>query len=153
MGRNFDDYPGFQPFRSWANTYAQDCKWKSILVPIPNHFQKPKSSSPRQCALQWLWRRPPLQIALCSMRTSGPKWVIRLSDKPCTDIQLIVQVGTTLQCTIGTLAYLTGQLTRPSDHFKHSSYAQYLCTYSQASCCWQEVVSKHLLSSSQYHKT
>ena len=26
MGRNFDDYPGFQPFRSWANTYAQDCK-------------------------------------------------------------------------------------------------------------------------------
>ena len=25
MGRNFDDYPGFQPFRSWANTYAQDC--------------------------------------------------------------------------------------------------------------------------------
>ena len=27
MGRNFDDYPGFQPFRSWANTYAQDCMW------------------------------------------------------------------------------------------------------------------------------
>ena len=26
MGRNFDDYPRFQPFRSWANTYAQDCK-------------------------------------------------------------------------------------------------------------------------------
>ena len=26
MGRNFDDYPGFQPMRSWANTYAQDCK-------------------------------------------------------------------------------------------------------------------------------
>ena len=25
MGQNFDDYPGFQPFRSWANTYAQDC--------------------------------------------------------------------------------------------------------------------------------
>ena len=25
MGRNFDDYPGFQPFRSWVNTYAQDC--------------------------------------------------------------------------------------------------------------------------------
>ena len=25
MGRNFDDYPGFQPMRSWANTYAQDC--------------------------------------------------------------------------------------------------------------------------------
>ena len=25
MGRNFDDFPGFQPFRSWANTYAQDC--------------------------------------------------------------------------------------------------------------------------------
>ena len=25
MGRNFDDYPGVQPFRSWANTYAQDC--------------------------------------------------------------------------------------------------------------------------------
>ena len=27
MGQNFDDYPGFQPFRSWANTYAQDCIW------------------------------------------------------------------------------------------------------------------------------
>ena len=26
MGRNFDDYTGFHPFRSWANTYAQDCK-------------------------------------------------------------------------------------------------------------------------------
>ena len=25
MGQNFDDYPGFQPVRSWANTYAQDC--------------------------------------------------------------------------------------------------------------------------------
>ena len=25
MGRNFDVYPGFQPMRSWANTYAQDC--------------------------------------------------------------------------------------------------------------------------------
>ena len=25
MGRNFYDYPGFQPFRSWGNTYAQDC--------------------------------------------------------------------------------------------------------------------------------
>ena len=25
MGRNFDNYPGFQPMRSWANTYAQDC--------------------------------------------------------------------------------------------------------------------------------
>ena len=29
MGRNFDDYPGFQPFRSWANTYAQDCMYQS----------------------------------------------------------------------------------------------------------------------------
>ena len=25
MGRKFDDYPGFQPMRFWANTYAQDC--------------------------------------------------------------------------------------------------------------------------------
>ena len=24
-GRNLDDNPGFQPMRSWANTYAQDC--------------------------------------------------------------------------------------------------------------------------------
>ena len=31
MGRNFDDYPGFQPFRSWANTYAQDCKFPFSL--------------------------------------------------------------------------------------------------------------------------
>ena len=28
MERNFDDYPGFHPMRSWANTYyAQDCKF------------------------------------------------------------------------------------------------------------------------------
>ena len=27
MGRNFDDYLGFKPFRFWANTYAQDCTW------------------------------------------------------------------------------------------------------------------------------
>ena len=26
MGRNFDDYPGFQPMRSWINTYAKDCR-------------------------------------------------------------------------------------------------------------------------------
>ena len=41
MGQNFDDYPGFQPMRSWANTYAQDCKdwfliskhiWDSIHI-------------------------------------------------------------------------------------------------------------------------
>ena len=25
MGRNFDDYPSFQPMRSWVNTYAKDC--------------------------------------------------------------------------------------------------------------------------------
>ena len=24
MGRNFYDYPGLQPFRSWGNTYAQE---------------------------------------------------------------------------------------------------------------------------------
>ena len=29
MGQNFDDYPGFQPMRSSANTYAQDCKSNS----------------------------------------------------------------------------------------------------------------------------
>ena len=23
MGQNFDDYPGFQPMRSWANTYVE----------------------------------------------------------------------------------------------------------------------------------
>ena len=27
MGRKFDDYPGFQQMRSWANTYAQDCMY------------------------------------------------------------------------------------------------------------------------------
>ena len=35
MGRNFDDYPGFQPFRSWANTYAQDCTY--ILNTVHSH--------------------------------------------------------------------------------------------------------------------
>ena len=32
MGQNFDDYPGFQPFRSWANTYAQDCIFKQNFM-------------------------------------------------------------------------------------------------------------------------
>ena len=32
MGRNFDDYPGFLPFRSWANTYAQDCRFMSFMI-------------------------------------------------------------------------------------------------------------------------
>ena len=27
MGQNFDDYPGFQLMRSWANTYAQNCNF------------------------------------------------------------------------------------------------------------------------------
>ena len=31
MGQNFDDYPGLQPMRSWANTYAQPCNVKSRL--------------------------------------------------------------------------------------------------------------------------
>ena len=26
-----DDYPGFQPIRSWANTYAQDCSSRQDL--------------------------------------------------------------------------------------------------------------------------
>ena len=38
MGRNFDDNPGFQPFRSWANTYAQDC----IKVILFDHFSNIK---------------------------------------------------------------------------------------------------------------
>ena len=38
MDRNFDDYPGFQPFRSWANTYAQDCitDKKESRFEVPN---------------------------------------------------------------------------------------------------------------------
>ena len=28
MGKNFDDNPGFQLFRSWANNYAQDCTYE-----------------------------------------------------------------------------------------------------------------------------
>ena len=32
MGRNFDDYPGFQPMRSWANTYAQDYICRYVIV-------------------------------------------------------------------------------------------------------------------------
>ena len=31
MGQKFDDYPGFQSMRSWANTYAQDCSTFIIL--------------------------------------------------------------------------------------------------------------------------
>ena len=32
MGQNFDDYPGFQTMRSWANTYAQDCICRYVIV-------------------------------------------------------------------------------------------------------------------------
>ena len=35
MGQNFDDYPGFQPFRSWANTYAQDCNQVAVACLCP----------------------------------------------------------------------------------------------------------------------
>ena len=34
MGQNFDDYLGFQPMRSWANTYVLDCIkgfWTAVL--------------------------------------------------------------------------------------------------------------------------
>ena len=31
MGWNFDDYPGFQPMRSLASTYAHDCSRLKIL--------------------------------------------------------------------------------------------------------------------------
>ena len=34
MGQTFDDYPGFQPMRSWANTYAQDCNQNEIIAPF-----------------------------------------------------------------------------------------------------------------------
>ena len=40
MGRNFDDYPGFQPFRSWANTYAQDCKYIELPEKMSNWLIK-----------------------------------------------------------------------------------------------------------------
>ena len=39
MGRNFDDYPVFQPFKSWANTYAQDCRY---LAKIWYHIEVPE---------------------------------------------------------------------------------------------------------------
>ena len=52
MGRKFDDYSGFQPFRSWANTYAQDCTTTKELqraycpnIYTVNQVQKPNSSS------------------------------------------------------------------------------------------------------------
>ena len=34
MGRNFDDYPVYQPKRSWANTYAQDCMYISFKIQL-----------------------------------------------------------------------------------------------------------------------
>ena len=54
LGRNFDDYPGFQPIRSWASSYAQDFKchiWLDIgsiwifpfyrkLIWFASHLQK-----------------------------------------------------------------------------------------------------------------
>ena len=48
MGRNFDDYPypGFQPFRSWANTYAQDCSTGILTVILVFFLQKCDILSP-----------------------------------------------------------------------------------------------------------
>ena len=38
MGRNFYDYPGFQPMRSWVNTYAQDCKRGQNKLICPKNY-------------------------------------------------------------------------------------------------------------------
>ena len=32
IGQNFNDYPGMQPMRSWANTYAQDCTSAKLVA-------------------------------------------------------------------------------------------------------------------------
>ena len=34
IGQNFDDYPSFQPMRSWAKTYAQDCIFHCLIIEI-----------------------------------------------------------------------------------------------------------------------
>ena len=58
MGRNFDDYPGCQPFRSWANTYAQDCN-KSRYYEIWRLLKEKPKISPDLL-------NPTLQVQVCN---------------------------------------------------------------------------------------
>ena len=59
MGRNFDDYPGLQPMRSWANTYAQHCniffsQWVRTILVTKYHFSSRRISFSLKCPLSSL---------------------------------------------------------------------------------------------------
>ena len=60
MGRNFDDYPGFHPFRPWANTYAQHCK----PIPCNENRVSPLKFSHREI--------PVMKRGVSAMRTGVP---------------------------------------------------------------------------------
>ena len=51
MGRNFDDYPGFQPFRSWGNTYAQE--FYELTLMDENKPNAIKASEAIEMASRW----------------------------------------------------------------------------------------------------
>ena len=64
LGRNFDDYPGFQPFRSWANTYAQDCNlnhghWGVVPCACIQvyHMQRLNTCTLHHCTGVHVWNR------------------------------------------------------------------------------------------------
>ena len=70
---NFDDYPGFQPFRSWANTYAQDCS-KQPFIRKPKYICS--KNSYRSCYLgsskefresRWLWSSFEISVKISSV--------------------------------------------------------------------------------------
>ena len=79
MGRNFDDYSGFQPFRSWANTYEQDCI--SLPVSVPSRSCIDVCKANKTSASVSLRRR--------SLTVASRRWSKALSDgKESKDLSL-----------------------------------------------------------------
>ena len=66
MGRNFDDYPGFQPFRSWANTYAQDCM--SLVLNFPSYVGT-------------LYKKMSKMVEFCGKESTGSRFLLKKTNQ------------------------------------------------------------------------
>ena len=95
MGRNFDDYPGFQPFRSWANTYAQDCKYVfSVFFQYANLFEN--NSSAEWCLYISEWGQGNMGLSNIRITTKVAVHAL-LGDTPT-----LVNYGSALMHNLGT---------------------------------------------------
>ena len=75
MGRNFDDFPGFQPFRSWANTYAQDCSTSSWGHSDPSSV-KPRQNHTLPLFAQFVTKNPGGKVSsgVFCLRLGAKNW-------------------------------------------------------------------------------